>query len=94
VLIDIPKDVTAATCEWTSASQDQEEQENPVMRARAIRLSAKNNRTAFSEADLQLAVDLIMSANDPLFMREAASSSLMLRRSSARLQSASMPPPA
>jgi len=65
VLIDIPKDVTAATCEWTSASQDREEQENPVMRARAIRLSAKNNRTAFSEADLQLAVDLIMSAKRP-----------------------------
>ncbi|MFA6504728.1 MAG: biosynthetic-type acetolactate synthase large subunit [Treponemataceae bacterium] len=63
VLVDIPKDVTAALAEWlpTSANPPTE----PVARARAARLAARTERETFTEADIDKAVALIAAAERP-----------------------------
>jgi len=66
VLIDIPKDVTAAVCEWTPRSQHvPEEHQSPVALARAARLSARSKRPTFTEEDIAAAVQLITQAKRP-----------------------------
>ncbi|MCX7655400.1 MAG: biosynthetic-type acetolactate synthase large subunit [Treponemataceae bacterium] len=66
VLIDIPKDVTAALCEWTPRSQHvPEEHQSPVALARAARLSARAKRPTFSDEDIAAAVHLITQAKRP-----------------------------
>lgn len=66
VLIDIPKDVTAALCEWTPRSQhDPAASQSPVALARAARLSARGNRQTYTEKDIFGAVELISQAKRP-----------------------------
>ncbi|MCA1950113.1 MAG: biosynthetic-type acetolactate synthase large subunit [Treponema sp.] len=66
VLIDIPKDVTAALCEWNPRSQhDSNAAQTPVALARAARLSARGNRQTFTEGDIEAAARLIASAKRP-----------------------------
>jgi acetolactate synthase-1/2/3 large subunit len=71
VLIDIPKDVTAALCEWTPRSQKDplaapgSAAQSPVALARAARLSARGNRQTYTEADVIAAAELISKARRP-----------------------------
>jgi len=66
VLIDIPKDVTAALCEWTPRSQhDPAAAQSPVALARAARLSARGSRQTYTEEDIRAAVELISQAKRP-----------------------------
>lgn len=66
VLIDIPKDVTAALCEWVPQSQrGPHTAETPVALARAARLSARGSRQTYTEQDIEAAVNLIGSAKRP-----------------------------
>ncbi len=63
VLVDIPKDVTAALAEWAPAAVPT--QDDPVAYARAARLEARTERETFSEADIDQAVSLISAAERP-----------------------------
>jgi acetolactate synthase-1/2/3 large subunit len=66
VLIDIPKDVTAALCEWTPRSQhDPTVAQSPVALARAARLSLRGSRQTYTEEDIRAAAELITQAKRP-----------------------------
>lgn len=71
VLIDIPKDVTAALCEWTPRSQQHDladrslVAQSPVALARAARLSAREQRQTYTADDIRAAAQLIASAKRP-----------------------------
>ncbi len=66
VLIDIPKDITAAKCEWNPRSQhDSNAAQTPVALARAARLSARGSRQTYSQEDIDAAAKLIVSAKRP-----------------------------
>jgi acetolactate synthase-1/2/3 large subunit len=60
VLIDIPKDITALEAEWQSASDA-----SPMLGARAWRLSQRNMRQTFTDADIECAVRLLSEAKRP-----------------------------
>jgi acetolactate synthase-1/2/3 large subunit len=60
VLIDIPKDITTMETEWQSAKEV-----NPIQRARAWRLSQRNTRQTFTDADIKRAVTLLSEAKRP-----------------------------
>ena len=63
VLVDIPKDVTAALAEWTPAAVPTSN--NPVAFARAARLAARTERATFTDADIDTAVSLLAAAERP-----------------------------
>ena len=60
VLIDIPKDIGAALCEWEKSPAGSEPGE------RARRLAARDSRVAFSGADIDAAAALLKSAKRPV----------------------------
>lgn len=63
VLVDIPKDVTAALADWAPAAVPTPDE--PVAYARAGRLAARTERETFTEADIDQAVALIAAAERP-----------------------------
>jgi acetolactate synthase-1/2/3 large subunit len=68
VLVDIPKDITALTCEWVPWSKDQGIPESalPVLSARARRLEERNTRITFTDQDIEQAVSMLREAKRPL----------------------------
>jgi acetolactate synthase-1/2/3 large subunit len=70
VLIDIPKDITAMEAEWPGTYEAPSKTENglpglPILGARAWRLSQRNMRQTFSDADIKCAVTMLSEAKRP-----------------------------
>lgn len=67
VLIDIPKDVSAAMAEWIPATErDTAGTSNAIAAARARRLSARSDRPTFTEDQIKEAVKLLSESRKPL----------------------------
>jgi acetolactate synthase-1/2/3 large subunit len=72
VLIDIPKDITAALGEWVpcksglSAGDSVLTGEEEVLSARALRLAERSSRSTFTEKDIDRAVALLREARRPV----------------------------
>ena len=62
VLIDIPKDICAALCEWRRGS----ERETPSADFRAVRLEERSKRETFTAADIDNAVTFLKNAKRPV----------------------------
>jgi acetolactate synthase-1/2/3 large subunit len=69
VLVDIPKDVTAAMAEWepsaASTTPATERSLAPLAAARASRLEARTGKATYSDADIAAAVDALLKAERP-----------------------------
>jgi acetolactate synthase-1/2/3 large subunit len=61
VLVDIPKDISSALCEYDEGGNN-----SPVLKSRAERLLERTKRETFTEADFEKAVSLIMSSKRPV----------------------------
>jgi len=61
VLVDIPKDISSALCEY-----DEGRNNSQALKSRAERLLEKTKRETFTEADFEKAVSLIMSSKRPV----------------------------
>ena len=73
VLIDIPKDITAAAAVWTPLQNaarrpavEGGEGTGPALSARAARLEERNRRAGWSGADIDRAVELLTAAKRPV----------------------------
>jgi acetolactate synthase-1/2/3 large subunit len=66
VLIDIPKDITSAVCEYTAASFKNNSGNNSIINVRAKRLLNRNKSADFTEADIDKAIRLIKNSRRPL----------------------------
>jgi len=64
VLIDIPKDVTELTAEWTTSKKS--ELKDNSLSARAKRLDDRISRSRFSEEEIKTAAEMIKEAKRPL----------------------------
>jgi len=64
VLIDIPKDITELTAEWTTSKKG--ELKDNSLSARAKRLDERISRSRFSEEEIKTAVEMIKEAKRPL----------------------------
>ncbi|MDR1950134.1 MAG: biosynthetic-type acetolactate synthase large subunit [Spirochaetaceae bacterium] len=71
VLVDIPKDITALTGEWTPGAERGETPEIPrddlVLEARAHRLTERLAEPTFTEEDIERAVTMLREAKRPAF---------------------------
>jgi acetolactate synthase-1/2/3 large subunit len=69
VLIDIPKDITAAPAEWiplNSGGKNRQAALEGVLSARARRLEERNRRTTFTEEDLDRVAAMLREAKRPV----------------------------
>ena len=68
VLIDIAKDVTMLSTEWTPSKEKRKRgaAKNEVLSPRAQRLLERNSRANFTEADIEKAADMLKEARRPL----------------------------
>jgi acetolactate synthase-1/2/3 large subunit len=67
VLIDIPKDITAHSCEWIPLAESVSAEADPVLSARARRLTERNDRISFTGEDIERAAAMLKEARRPVF---------------------------
>jgi len=66
VLIDIPKDVTALTAEWSPSNKKKGELKDETLSARAKRLDERTSRIRFTDEEIETAATMIKEAKRPL----------------------------
>jgi len=66
VLIDIPKDVTALTAEWSPSNKKKGELKDETLSARAKRLDERTSRIRFTNEEIETAATMIKEAKRPL----------------------------
>ena len=66
VLIDIPKDVTALTAEWSPSKKKKGELKDEALSARAKRLDERTTRIRFTDEEVETATAMIKEAKRPL----------------------------
>jgi len=66
VLIDVPKDVTALTAEWSPSNKKKGELKDETLSARAKRLDERTSRIRFTDEEIETAATMIKEAKRPL----------------------------
>jgi acetolactate synthase I/II/III large subunit len=66
VLIDIPKDITALTAEWSPSKKKKGELKDETLSARAKRLDERTSRVRFTDEEVETAAVMIKAAKRPL----------------------------
>jgi acetolactate synthase-1/2/3 large subunit len=66
VLIDIPKDITALTAEWSPQKEKKGKIKNEALSARAQRLDERTSRVTFTNDEVETAAAMIKAAKRPL----------------------------
>jgi acetolactate synthase-1/2/3 large subunit len=66
VLIDIPKDITALTAEWSPQNKKKGEIKDKALSARAKRLDERTTRVTFTDEEVETAAKMIREARRPL----------------------------
>jgi len=66
VLIDVPKDITALTAEWSPSKKKKGELKDEALSARAKRLDERTTRIRFTDEEVETAAKMIKEAKRPL----------------------------
>jgi len=66
VLIDIPKDITALTAEWSPSTKNKDDLKDSTLSARAKRLDERTARIRFTGEEVETAAAMIREAKRPL----------------------------
>ena len=66
VLIDVPKDITALTAEWSPSKKKKGELKDAALSARAKRLDERTTRIRFTDEEVETAAAMIKEAKRPL----------------------------